>query len=78
MTRENTARHWIDGEWVGSARVCDSIDPATGDVIGTYADADAQVGQQAIDAAGRAFERIRRAPARTPPRPRRRPRPKGP
>ncbi|MFJ5779445.1 aldehyde dehydrogenase family protein [Streptomyces sp. NPDC093094] len=57
MTRENTARHWIDGDWVGSARISDSIDPATGDVIGTYADADAEVGQQAIDAAGRTFEK---------------------
>ncbi|KOX24874.1 MULTISPECIES: aldehyde dehydrogenase family protein [unclassified Streptomyces] len=56
MTRENTARHWIDGEWVGSARISDSIDPATGKVIGTYADADAEVGQRAVDAARRAFE----------------------
>ncbi|MGW3560764.1 aldehyde dehydrogenase family protein [Streptomyces sp. NPDC000963] len=57
MTRENTARHWIDGEWVGSAKVSDSIDPATGEVIGTYADADAEVGRQAVDAARHAFER---------------------
>lgn len=56
MTRENTARHWIDGDWVGSARTCDSINPATGGVIGTYADADADVGQRAIDAADRAFK----------------------
>ncbi|MFF8408912.1 aldehyde dehydrogenase family protein [Streptomyces omiyaensis] len=56
MARENTARHWIDGEWIGSTRISDSINPATGEVIGTYADADAQVGQQAIDAAARAFE----------------------
>ncbi|MFD7691599.1 aldehyde dehydrogenase family protein [Streptomyces sp. NPDC059781] len=56
MTRENTARHWIDGEWVGSARTCDSVDPATGEVIGTYADADAGVGRSAVDAAVRAFK----------------------
>lgn len=56
MTRENTARHWIDGEWVGSSRISDSVNPATGEVIGTYADADAEVGQRAVDAAGRAFE----------------------
>ncbi|MFF1273071.1 aldehyde dehydrogenase family protein [Streptomyces marokkonensis] len=55
MPRENTARHWIDGEWVGSARISDSVDPATGEVIGTYADADAEVGQNAVDAAARAF-----------------------
>lgn len=55
MARENTARHWIDGEWAGSARACDSVNPATGEVIGTYTDADAELGQQAIDAADRAF-----------------------
>ncbi|MFI8426089.1 aldehyde dehydrogenase family protein [Streptomyces sp. NPDC085479] len=56
MTRQNTARHWIDGDWVGSDRISDSINPATGDVIGTYAEADAEIGQRAIDAADRAFE----------------------
>src|SRR5580704_2286235 len=50
-----SVRHWIDGEWVGSARTRDSIDPATGQVIGTYADADQTTGQAAIDAASRAF-----------------------
>ncbi|MFF4555988.1 aldehyde dehydrogenase family protein [Streptomyces sp. NPDC001422] len=56
MARENAVRHWIDGEWVDSARACDSINPATGEVIGTYADADAEVGQRAVIAADRAFE----------------------
>ncbi|MGZ2362024.1 aldehyde dehydrogenase family protein [Streptomyces sp. 372A] len=56
MARESSARHWIDGEWVGSARTSDSINPATGKVIGTYTDGDAETGQRAIDAAGRAFE----------------------
>ncbi|MDA5143439.1 aldehyde dehydrogenase family protein [Streptomyces sp. AD681] len=56
MTPQNTAQHWIDGEWVGSERTCDSINPATGEVIGTYADADAEVGQRAIAAADRAFK----------------------
>ena len=55
MTEQMTARHWIGGEWAGSARTSDSVDPATGEVIGTYADADAAVGQAAIDAAARAF-----------------------
>lgn len=55
MTRENTARHWIDGEWVDFPRTSESFDPATGEVIGRYAEADAGVGQSAIDAASRAF-----------------------
>ncbi|CAM5645394.1 gamma-aminobutyraldehyde dehydrogenase [Streptomyces avidinii] len=49
------ARHWIDGEWAGSARTSESIDPATGEVIGTYAEAGTEIGQAAIDAAARAF-----------------------
>ena len=53
---EQTAQHWIGGERTGSARTSDTIDPATGAVIGTYADADAEVGQAAIDAADRTFK----------------------
>ncbi|ROR46373.1 aldehyde dehydrogenase family protein [Kitasatospora cineracea] len=55
MTLENTARHWIDGEWVDSARTSESIDPATGETIGTYADGGAEEGRRAVDAAARAF-----------------------
>jgi betaine-aldehyde dehydrogenase len=54
MTKPAT-QHWIDGEWAGSTRTSNSINPATGSVIGTYADADASVGQLAIDAATRSF-----------------------
>ncbi|PVC83708.1 aldehyde dehydrogenase [Streptomyces sp. CS090A] len=55
MASESTAQHWIDGEWTGSSRTSESIDPATGDLIGTYAEADTATGQAAIDAAARAF-----------------------
>lgn len=55
MALESTAQHWIDGEWTGSSRTSESIDPATGEVIGTYAEADTATGQAAIDAAARAF-----------------------
>jgi betaine-aldehyde dehydrogenase len=55
MTEQLTARHWIGGERVGSDRTSNSINPATGEVIGTYAEADAELGQTAIDAAVRAF-----------------------
>jgi len=50
-----TAQHWIDGRPTGSARTSNTTDPATGEVIGTYSDADAEVGQAAIDAADRTF-----------------------
>src|ERR1700745_3227012 len=30
------ARHWINGEWIGSATVANSISPSTGKVLGQY------------------------------------------
>ncbi|WP_353436660.1 aldehyde dehydrogenase family protein [Pseudomonas aeruginosa] len=51
----NHARHWIDGQWLDSRRHGQSIDPATGNPIGSYADAGQIEVQQAIDAASRAF-----------------------
>jgi betaine-aldehyde dehydrogenase len=32
------AKHWIDGEGVGSGTVSESINPATGAVLGRWAD----------------------------------------
>src|ERR1700722_19492443 len=32
------AKHWIDGEWTGSDTVSQSINPATGVVLGSWAD----------------------------------------
>lgn len=55
MTDRTSVQHWIGGEWTGSDRTSDSINPANGEIIGTYADADAAVGQAAIDAAARGF-----------------------
>ncbi|GJF32418.1 aldehyde dehydrogenase [Kitasatospora sp. NE20-6] len=55
MTAQRAVQHWINGARVGSPRTSTSIDPATGDTIGTYADADTDTGQAAIDAAARAF-----------------------
>lgn len=49
-------RHLIGGEWVGSARTPASVNPASGERIGSYADADAETGRAAIDAADRAFK----------------------
>jgi betaine-aldehyde dehydrogenase len=49
------ARHWIDGEWVDSETASDSIDPATGETIGTYTEAGEAEATKAIAAARRAF-----------------------
>jgi betaine-aldehyde dehydrogenase len=51
----DTALHWIDGAWHDSPTHRDSIDPATQDVIGRYADGGAAEAQLAIGAARRAF-----------------------
>jgi betaine-aldehyde dehydrogenase len=52
------AQHWIDGEWVGSDAVTESINPATGEVLGQWYDggeAEARAAVAAAAAAVRAF-----------------------
>ena len=49
------ARHWIGGGWIDGGGRGVSFDPATGDRIGTYADAGAGEAEQAIAAALDAF-----------------------
>ena len=56
MTTEKIAMHWINGEWVDSNPRRESIDPATYQVIGSYADGGVEVAAAAIAAARRAFE----------------------
>ncbi len=56
MTGQRSARHWIGGEWVAQGVERHSINPADGEVIGTYWDGGAPVAQSAIEAAARAFE----------------------
>lgn len=56
MDEFKTAAHWIGGDWVDTGERRDSVNPATGEVIGQYADGNAQVAQSAIDAAVAAFE----------------------
>jgi betaine-aldehyde dehydrogenase len=53
--QEALARHWIDGEWRGSAHLGDSIDPATGQRIGRYAIGGADETAEGVAAALRAF-----------------------
>jgi betaine-aldehyde dehydrogenase len=48
--------NWIDGDLVDSDKHADSFDPATGERIGSYADASRSDDEQAVQAAVRAFE----------------------
>src|SRR6516225_1060275 len=52
---DKVAMNWIDGRWVDSEDHEESVNPATGEVIGTYAMGSAKDAQLAIDAAKRAF-----------------------
>jgi betaine-aldehyde dehydrogenase len=50
-----SAKNWIGGEWVDSSTRLNSINPATGEVIGTYADGSADEANRAIAIARKAF-----------------------
>ena len=54
-TPPRLARHWIDGEWVGSDLVSKSINPAAGAVLGEWADGGESEPRAAI-AASRTFD----------------------
>jgi betaine-aldehyde dehydrogenase len=49
------AQHWIDGEWVDGGERAQSINPANGELIGSYTEAGEAQAQRAIAAALRAF-----------------------
>ncbi len=49
------ARHWIGGEWIDSATRLDSRNPATGEVIGSYADGGEAEAARAIAVAKQTF-----------------------
>jgi betaine-aldehyde dehydrogenase len=49
------AHHWIGGEWVDSDKRRESINPATGETIGTYTEAGEAEATRAIAAALKAF-----------------------
>jgi betaine-aldehyde dehydrogenase len=56
MASQLSAHHWIDGDWVdGQVPAAQSVDPATGETIGTYTEAGEAEAKQAIAAALRAF-----------------------
>jgi betaine-aldehyde dehydrogenase len=51
------ARHWIDGEWVGSSTVAKSVSPSTGEVLGQYSAGGRVEAAAAIAAARKAFDK---------------------
>ena len=55
--RGEPAFHWIDGHWLDSREHRDSINPATGEVIGTYAMGGRKEAELAVNAALRAFRK---------------------
>src|ERR687897_3172375 len=50
-----TAMHWIGGQWLDSGEHRESINPATGEVIGSYANGGRKEAELAVKAALRAF-----------------------
>ena len=55
MGSQLQAQHWIDGEWVDTKDGADSINPATGERIGSYTEATEAEAARGIAAALRAF-----------------------
>lgn len=51
------ARHYIDGEWVDGGTFADSLDPATGEALGSWSPGSEALADQAISAARWAFDR---------------------
>ena len=49
------ARHWIDGGWLESERIADSYNPATGELLGRFADGGETEARASVSAARRAF-----------------------
>ena len=63
------AKHWIDGEWTGSGTVSESVNPATGAVLGRWAainDGFAAVGPPAQHRSGSGVDRLRDRPGTGP------------
>jgi Aldehyde dehydrogenase family len=55
-TAATVAEHWIDGGWIGSDAVSESTNPATGEVLGRWADGGEAEARAAVRAARRAFD----------------------
>jgi acyl-CoA reductase-like NAD-dependent aldehyde dehydrogenase len=55
-SHSTVALNWIDGAWLGAEQVRESINPATYEVIGAYADGGLEAARLGIAAAKRAFQ----------------------
>ena len=49
-------RHWINGEWVSSSTLANSVSPSTGEVLGQYSAGGRVEAAAAITAARKAFD----------------------
>lgn len=56
VPRVDPARHWINGEWVGSSTVAKSVSPSTGEMLGQYSAGGRVEAAAAIAAARKAFD----------------------
>ncbi|MEB6668529.1 aldehyde dehydrogenase family protein [Acinetobacter vivianii] len=54
---DRLAKNWINGEWIDSQQYVQSINPATYEVIGQYADVTTEQVEQAISAAKTVFKK---------------------
>src|SRR5579863_5516679 len=50
------ARHWINGEWIGSSTIANSVSPSTGEVLGQYSAGGRIEAAAAIAAARKVFD----------------------
>lgn len=51
-----TARHWIGGVWTSASAMAESLDPATGQPVGRFAEGTAREAETAVTAARHAFD----------------------
>jgi betaine-aldehyde dehydrogenase len=56
VAKNAPARHWINGEWVSSSTVANSVNPSTGEVLGQYSAGGRPEATVAIAAARTAFD----------------------
>ena len=54
--KNRIALHWIDNQWIDNNNYKESINPATGEVIGRYSDGGKHEATIAINAAKKAFK----------------------
>ncbi len=55
-TELRVASHWIGGNWIQNGKPAESVNPATGEVIGQYFTAGPEQANQAVAAAKKAFQ----------------------